>query len=70
MTNEEFISGITDRLIDFWRFHRKFDANIKDLARYAGVSRDTVYRWLNRKALPKPAKAKLIEEWLKERGEL
>ena len=69
MTSEDFISGTTERLIVFWRFHRKFDANIKDLARYTGVSRDTVYRWLNRKALPKPAKARLIEEWLRKRGE-
>lgn len=53
-----------DRLIDFWKIHRRFDANIRDLARHADVSPDTVYRWLNRKAIPKPAKAQLIESWL------
>ncbi|MEI6632859.1 MAG: helix-turn-helix transcriptional regulator [Chlamydiota bacterium] len=53
-----------DKLIEFWKIHRRFDANIRDLARDAGVSPDTVYRWLNRKAIPKPAKAQLIESWL------
>ena len=55
---------ITERLILFWEFHRGFDANMADLARYSRVSRDTVYRWLNRKCLPKPAKVRLIKEWL------
>lgn len=44
--------------------HRRFDANINDLAKYARVSRDTVYRWLNQKSQPKEQKVKLIEEWL------
>lgn len=51
-------------LIVYWQMHRQFDANIADLAKYARVSRDTVYRWLNRKCLPKPQKLKLIQEWL------
>ncbi len=51
-------------LIEFWRIHRRFDANIKAFARYAGVSRDTVYRWLNGKGYPKPQKAARIREWL------
>lgn len=41
------------RLIAYWQLHRGFNANIANLARYARVSRDTVYRWLNRKAYPK-----------------
>lgn len=61
----KFCNEITDTLIRFWDLHRGFDANIKGLAKYAGVSRDTVYRWLNRKALPRLHKAMLIEGWLK-----
>jgi transcriptional regulator with XRE-family HTH domain len=53
-----------ERLIKFWQFHRGFDANMADLARYTRVSRDTVYRWLNRKAQPKEQKITLIKEWL------
>ena len=60
---------ILERLIVFWRFHRGFDANMRNLAVFCSVSRDTVYRWLNRKALPKPEKAVLIAQWLKKRGE-
>ncbi len=60
---------VLERLIKFWSFHRRFDANIKDLAAFCEVSRDTVYRWLNRKALPKPAKAVRIADWLARRGE-
>lgn len=52
------------KLIAYWQFHRHSDANMANLARYARVSRDTVYRWLNRKAQPKEQKVKLIEEWL------
>lgn len=59
--------AVTERLISFWERHRGFDANMADLARSTGVSRDTVYRWLNRKALPKPTKVRLIEEWLNKR---
>ena len=55
---------VADDLIQFWKVHRRFDANIKSLAQHASVSRDTVYRWLNRKVLPKPSKAVLIREWL------
>jgi len=62
--NSSFAVSVTERLIKFWQIHRRFDANIKDLARYAHVSRDTTYRWLSRKALPKPPKARLIEDWL------
>jgi len=61
---------IRERLIVFWRFHRGFDANMKNLATFCGVSRDTIYRWLNRKALPKPEKAVLIAQWLEKRGEI
>ncbi len=56
-----------ERLIAFWERHRGFDANMADLARSVGVSRDTVYRWLRRKALPRETKAILIEEWLNRR---
>jgi len=52
------------RLIAYWQLHRQFDANIADLASYVRVSRDTVYRWLNRNAQPKEQKVKLIQEWL------
>lgn len=54
-------------LIAYWQMHRHFDANIADLARYVRVSRDTVYRWLNKKARPKEQKLKLIQEWLDQR---
>jgi transcriptional regulator with XRE-family HTH domain len=56
-----------ERLRGFWQMHRQFDANMADLARYARVSRDTVYRWLNRKSRPKEQKLKLIQEWLNQR---
>ena len=52
------------KLIVYWQLHRHSDANMADLARYARVSRDTVYRWLNKKAQPKAQKDKLIQEWL------
>ena len=52
------------RLIAYWQLHKQFDANMADLAKYARVSRDTVYRWLNRKAQPKGQKLRLIQEWL------
>ena len=58
-TNET-MEGLTA----YWQLHRNFDANIADLARYVRVSRDTVYRWLNKKAQPKEQKLKLIQEWL------
>ncbi|MFC1698569.1 helix-turn-helix transcriptional regulator [Candidatus Omnitrophota bacterium] len=54
-------------LIAYWQTHRQFDANIADLAKYVRVSRDTVYRWLNRKSLPQPQKQKLIQEWLNQK---
>lgn len=53
-----------EHLLAYWKFHKGFDANMADLARYVGVSRDTLYRWLNRKAVPKDDKVKLINEWL------
>jgi DNA-binding phage protein len=56
-----------ERLVAYWQMHRHFDANIASLAKYARVSRDTVYRWLNRKAQPKEQKLKLIKEWLSQR---
>lgn len=56
--------GVIDRLISYWQFHKGFDANIADLARYTGVSRDTVYRWLNKKTCPDINKIALIREWL------
>ena len=52
------------KLIAYWQLHRHFDANIADLAKYTRVSRDTVYRWLNRRAKPREQKLKLIQEWL------
>ena len=55
---------VLEELIAFWQFHKGFDANISDLAKYVGVSRDTAYRWLNRKALPKEKKILQIKEWL------
>ncbi len=63
----EFCVKVTDRLISFWGFHRGFDANMTSLARFSGVSRDTVYRWLNRKAYPREDKVRRIEEWLGKR---
>lgn len=66
-TDNKFCGEVAERLIAFWKIHRRFDANIRDLARHADVSPDTVYRWLNRKAVPKPVKARLIEEWLEAR---
>ena len=56
-----------ERLTAYWQFHRHFDANIADLAKYTRVSRDTVYRWLNKKAQPREQKLKLIQEWLSQR---
>lgn len=56
-----------EKLIAYWQFYRQFDANMADLARYTKVSRDTVYRWLNRKVQPKKAKFQLIQEWLSQR---
>ncbi|MBL7085095.1 MAG: hypothetical protein ISS43_03180 [Candidatus Omnitrophica bacterium] len=60
-------SEITERLIAYWQIDRHFDANMADLARYARVSRDTVYRWLNRKAQPRAQKDRLIQEWLNQK---
>ncbi len=65
---ENYCRTVAERLISFWMFHRRFDANIASLARFSGVSRDTVYRWLNRKSLPKTSKAELIDEWLNTRS--
>lgn len=62
--HDQSAGEVAERLIAFWKIHRRFDANIRALAEYAHVSPDTVYRWLNRKAVPKPAKARLIESWL------
>ena len=56
------------RLREFWSFHRGFDANMKSLAGHAGVSRDTVYRWLRGKGVPRPDKSRRIEEWLSRRA--
>ena len=66
MGNRE-TNDIMEGLISYWQFHKQFDANITDLAKYARVSRDTVYRWLNRKAQPKEQKLKLIQEWLNQK---
>jgi len=55
---------VVEELIAFWQFHRGFDANISSFAKYVGVSRDTAYRWLNRKAIPKEKKIRQIKEWL------
>lgn len=68
MTSDSQSHAVIERLISFWERHRGFDANIAALAQAAGVSRDTVYRWLRRKAIPKPGKALLIEEWLNRRS--
>lgn len=56
-----------ERLIAYWQLHRQFDANMADLAKYARVSRDTLYRWLNKKTHPKEQKIKLIQEWLNQK---
>ena len=55
---------VLEELIAFWQYHKGFNANISDLAKHVSVSRDTVYRWLNRKALPKDKKILQIKEWL------
>jgi DNA-binding phage protein len=68
MSLDPHCRAVAERLISFWKRHRGFDANIAGLARAAGVSRDTVYRWLRRQALPRPGKALLVEEWLNSRG--
>ena len=65
---DDYPISVANRLISFWMFHRGFDADMSDLARFSGVSRDTVYRWLNRKALPRHTKAELIEKWLNTRA--
>jgi len=57
------------KLITYWQLHRHSDANMADLARYASVSRDTMYRWLNRKAQPRAQKDKLIQEWLNQKNQ-
>ena len=59
---------VLEELIAFWQFHRGFDANISGFAKYVGVSRDTVYRWLNHKALPKEKKIRQIKEWLADKA--
>lgn len=59
--------ALIEQLIAYWKFHKGFDANITDLAKHAGVCRDTVYRWLNQKVVPKEEKLKLIKEWLDKR---
>ena len=58
---------VTERLISFWEVHRGFDANMSSLAESAAVSRDTVYRCLNRKAYPREGKIELIKRWLGKR---
>jgi transposase len=63
--SEDYCNDVAERLISYWEFHRGFNANISDLAHQVNVSRDTVYRWLNRKALPKLMKAHAVEEWLR-----
>ncbi|HOO76504.1 MAG TPA: hypothetical protein PLI51_02530 [bacterium] len=66
--NPDPAARTTDLLIDFWKLHRGLDANMKSLAAHCGVSRDTVYRWLNRRALPRDEKVDLVIEWLRRRG--
>lgn len=56
---------LVERLIAYWKFHQGI-ANIADLAKRAQVSRDTVYRWLNGKALPRGEKLSFIKGWLDE----
>lgn len=64
----EFSLRTTDQLIAFWRVHRGFDADISGLAEFCGVSRDTVYRWLNHRAYPRQEKARRIEMWLRQKN--
>ncbi len=53
------------QLIAFWSFYKKTSTcNISDLANYTNVSRDTVYRWLNKRAKPKKDKLELIKTWV------
>lgn len=54
----------------FWSFYKKTAiCNISDLANYTNVSRDTVYRWLNKRAKPKKDKIELIKSWVeKQKG--
>ena len=59
-------TALVERLIAYWKF-RKGIANISDMAKHVQVSRDTVYRWLNRKALPRDETLHLIKEWLDEK---
>lgn len=56
-------------LINFRNFIQGFgpENTMTNLANYCLVSRDTLYRWLNRKSSPKEIKAVLIEEWLTKR---
>jgi len=68
MNDNELCRSVMEELRKFWHFHRRFDANIVDLARYVSVSRGTVYNWLNGKSLPKPLKVSLIAEWLERRN--
>lgn len=70
ITEAERKSGLeaSRRLREFWSFHRGFDANMASLAGHAGVSRDTVYRWLKGKGVPRPDKSRLIVEWLSKRA--
>lgn len=58
------------QLIAFWSFYKKTAiCNISDLANYTNVSRDTVYRWLNKRAKPKKDKIELIKSWVeKQKG--
>ncbi len=57
--------AIVVRLIAFWSFYKKTAiCNILDLANYTNVSRDTVYRWLNKRAQPKKNKIELIKSWI------
>ena len=53
------------QLIAFWSFYKKTAiCNISDLATYTNVSRDTAYRWLNKRVKPKKDKIELIKRWL------
>ena len=67
MNDEELCNRIMEDLRTFWRFHRRFDADIVGLARHVSVARGTVYNWLNGRSLPKSHKARLIAEWLERR---
>ena len=66
MIKEMSKTALIERLIAYWKF-RKGIANIADLAKHVQVSRDTVYRWLNRRAFPRDEKLSLIKEWLDEK---